>query len=115
MKRNEIINLADSVLKNVSKLKVDIKNTEDKGIRQKQINSINHIFRVISTLPYEEQRITCYIYFDKLTIKHTAIRLGLSYSTVKKRLEDQCLLKVGRMLFGFEDEFWNMIRISDDC
>ncbi|WP_039657576.1 RNA polymerase sigma factor [Clostridium tyrobutyricum] len=123
MKGNEIIALAEKYLKSVPEIKrrtalmdEDLKNgdynmytfKEIKESRDRLYIKLTKIIKAISTLKEENQKIICYRYFAELTYKAIALRVGISSSTVRRRVEFS-LLSIGRVLFGMEDEFWKEI------
>ena len=120
MKKDEVIKLAKSSLKSVPGIKAKIRlmdrslagNTleveQAKKIqlqRDELYSLLIKIINAIGSLEEDNQRIVCYKYFDKLTNEIIGIREGVAAITVIRRI-DEILLDVGRILFGFEDEFW---------
>lgn len=103
MNKAELINLTDKAMKRSSYNMDDFK---EKTMKLK--SKLNKIIKAISTLTYENQRIICYRYFESLTYKMISLRVGISSSTVRRRVEFS-LLSIGRVLFGMEDEFWKEI------
>lgn len=126
MKREEVIKLADEWLKSIPDIKARIRiidiaiknesnNIDNIDKLQNERNRLNKrlssIIGAIGRLKEDNQRILCYKYFDKLTYKVIGLRTGHTYDTIKRRI-DKSLLDIGRVLFGFEDEFWNEISIE---
>lgn len=123
MKQEEVIKITDILLKSVPDIRehirlidTDLKNNTydkytDKKLHQEQHrlkNKLTRIIKAVSTLDDESQRIICYRYFDKLNYKETAIRVHLSERTIHRRI-DKSKLNIGRIMVGFEDEFWDCI------
>lgn len=76
-------------------------------IRRKNLNTkLNLIATALQKLDSINQRLICYKYFDNLTQKVIAHRLGYTLNTVSKKLKEDTLLDLGRIIFGMEDEFW---------
>jgi len=121
LKKDEIIKLTDEWLKSVQDMKRDI-GLIDKAIeeglhegselrkvmiRRKNLNTkLNLIATALQKLDSINQRLICYKYFDNLTQKVIAHRLGYTLNTVSKKLKEDTLLDLGRIIFGMEDEFW---------
>lgn len=125
MKREEVINLSEEWLKSVPDLKkrirlIDValkKDSYDKGMIEKlqhekdKLNKkLSRIIKAIGTLEEENQKIICYRYFEGLTYKEIARRVGVSsHNTVPNRIKNKLLLQVGRIMFGFEEEFFRIL------
>lgn len=120
VKGNEVIALAEKYLKSVPEIKrrialmdEDLKNCdfnmytfkEIKESRDKLYLRLTKIIKAISTLKEENQKIICYRYFEGLTYKAIALRVGYTGGTIARRIK-KLLLHIGRIMFGFEDEFW---------
>jgi RNA polymerase sigma factor (sigma-70 family) len=127
VKREEVIKLADIGLKSVPGIKkrirlIDIALKKDsydmatidklKHEKDKLHAKLSRIIKAISTLEDDNQRIICYRYFDDIPYTEIALRVGLSKSTIPRRIK-KTLLDIGRVMFGFEDEFWRNIFIND--
>ena len=123
MKRDEVIKLTDEWLKSVPNIRkrirlIDIALKKDifdieiiNKIKKKrsQLNSkLVKIIKAIDTLEDDNQRIICYRYFEGLSYSKIALRIGLRSETISRRIK-KLLLNVGRIMFGFEDEFWNEV------
>lgn len=123
MTQDEVIKLADEWLKDVPSIRKKIrlidkalkKNTYDMDAIDKikqELHKLNYrlhkIIKSVSTLPDEDQRIICFRYFDKLSYKQVAIRVHLGERTIYRRIEKN-RLTLGRIMFGFEDEFWKTL------
>jgi DNA-directed RNA polymerase specialized sigma subunit len=121
LSKDEIIKITDEWLKSVPDMKRDIRLIDieikkdiyegselDKlTIRTKNLNTkLNLIATALQKLDVINQRLICHKYFDKLTHKVIAIRVGYSVDTVSKKLKSEALLDLGRTIFGMEDEFW---------
>lgn len=66
------------------------------------------IIKTVGALEDDNQRIICYRYFNSLSYKVVALRVGYSVKTIERRIKVN-LLDIGRALFGFEDEFWKLL------
>lgn len=123
MKKEEIIELAEKLLKSVPDIKRDIRFIDvelEKGtyditdieklkIRRNRLHrKLSKTIQAISTLKDEEQRIICYRYFDKLNYKIIETMVGYSTKTIQRKIE-KSKLAIGRIMFGFEDEFFRAL------
>jgi DNA-directed RNA polymerase specialized sigma24 family protein len=123
MRSEDLINFTDKWLKSVPETRKRIKlidtalkedsydmSTADKiqQERNKLHSRLSSIIKAVGTLREEDQRIICYRYFENLPYKTIAVWTGCSIGTVPRRI-NKSLLHVGRVMFGFEDEFWNEI------
>lgn len=123
MKKEEIIELAEKLLKSVTDIKRDIRFIDvelEKGIyditdieklkirRNRLHRKLSKTIQAISTLKDEEQRIICYRYFDKLNYKIIETMVGYSTKTIQRKIE-KSKLAIGRIMFGFEDEFFRAL------
>lgn len=123
MKRKEVIKLAEEWLESVPDIRerirlIDIALKKDSydmttidKIKQRRCRfhmKLSRIIKSIGSLSNENQRIICYRYFEKLNYSEIARRVGLSHQTIPKRIKKE-LLTIGRIMFGFEDEFWNKV------
>lgn len=121
MSKEEIIKLTDKWLKSVPDMKRDIKLIDieiKKGIyeeaeidklmsKRNSLNTkLNLIAAALQKIDVTNQKIICYRYFDKLTNKVIAIRVGYTVNTIYRKLKGEALLALGRFIFGMEDEFW---------
>lgn len=123
MKKKEIIELADKGLKSVPDIKRDIRiideelkkdtytiaDIEKLKIRRNRLHrKLSRTIEAISTLKEEEQKMICYRYFDKLNYKAIETMVGYSTKTIQRKIE-KSKLAIGRIMFGFEDEFFRAI------
>lgn len=123
MTRIEIINLAEKWLDSAADIRKKIKlidaslddnicsgtNIDKIKKERHRLNSrLSMKIKAVGNLDDENQRIICYKYFDKLSDRVTAIRVGYSKETIPRRIKKN-LLDIGRALFGFEDEFWDEV------
>jgi DNA-directed RNA polymerase specialized sigma subunit len=123
MKREDIVNLTEKVLKSISDTKkrislIDIDLEKDicdidtidklKNEKVKLQRKLSRVIKAIGTLEDSSQRIICYKYFDNLPNTKIAPMVGLSLKTIERRSKT-LLLDIGRVIFGLEDEFWNEI------
>lgn len=120
MKQEKLINLADEWLKSIPDIRESIgridsnlkkSNYDIDSIKKLQQergrlkNKLTRIINAVSTFDDENQRIICYRYFDKLNYKEISLRVHLDGRTIHRRI-DKSKLNIGRIMFGFEDEFW---------
>lgn len=122
MNRSEVIELTEKVIKTVPGIRKDLravgiqikKNNENmdklNDSKERLKSKLTTIVNAISKLKEEDQRIICYKYFDGLTNKAIAIRIGVESGTVPRRIRAN-LLYIGRALFGMEYEFWKRLDI----
>lgn len=123
MKCDEITKLVDKQLKNVPGIRNRIKLIDatlqdnkdcidDINRIKKEREQLNYklgkIIKAVSTLKDDNQKIICYKYFEKLKYVQVAERLGYSSKTITRRIK-KSLLSIGRVLFGFEDEFYSEV------
>lgn len=126
MTKDEIMDLTEKWLKSVPVIRkrirlIDValkKDTYDmdtieklKQERKKLHRRLSKIIKAINTLEDENQRIICYRYFEQLNYSEIGVRAGHKGETVSRRIK-KMLLVVGRVMFGFEDEFWNEIEVN---
>lgn len=120
MKRDEIISMAYKYLNDVPDIRKRIKlidvvlkkntyniNTINK-LKQERHSlqcKLSKIIKTVCELNDEDQRIICYVYFEKLNYTEIGKRVGHCARTISRRSQ-KLLLYVGRSLFGMEDEFW---------
>lgn len=125
MNRSELIELTEKVVKTVPGIRKDIRalsiqiknnneNMDSLNVRKDKLRSkLTTIIKGISKLEEEDQRIICYKYFDGLTNKAIAIRIGVESGTIPRRIRIN-LLYIGRALFGMEHEFWKELDMFRD-
>lgn len=127
MKRDKIIELTEEYLKSVPDLKKRIRlidvalekgNYDEEMVKKlkEQRHRLNYklskVIKAVSTLDDTNQRIVCYRYFNELSYSEIVKRVGLSVSTIPRRIKG-CLLSLGRIMFGMEDEFWREVYMID--
>ena len=121
MKRDEIINLTGKWLNSIDEIRNRIKFIDNelkqnaysdnqkeklKSERYDINKKLTKIINAISTLKDEDQKIICLKYFEKMKPRDIGLNLGYSEKTIFRKSKNNKLI-IGRVLFGFEDEFWN--------
>jgi hypothetical protein len=119
MTRDEVIKKADICLSSIPILRehirlIDIELEKDSKdtdtinkLRQEKHRlkfKLSIIIKMVSCLDSENQRLIYYKYFDKLSFLEIELKEGSSISTVKRKISKNKLI-LGRIMFGFEDEF----------
>ncbi|MBY6836269.1 hypothetical protein FDG50_01835 [Clostridium botulinum] len=107
MRKSELIKTTKSLLENISNMKEQLKNELELIPRIQKVN-INALFRILNNLDSETQHLIAYKYFDKKKNTEIAVLLHVDSRTITRRL-DKIYLKVGRLVYGFEDEFVDML------
>lgn len=125
MDKSELIELTEKVIKSVPEIKKKIRLMDKqfkndcsdmdslKYKRDKLKLQLNRIIKAICKLKDEDQKIICYKYFDGLSYRIIAQRIGVDAETVARRINNN-LLDIGRVLFGMEYEFWKEINMFPD-
>lgn len=123
MKRDDIVNTTEKWLKQVPDIKQKIRlidvalKSESydastieklKQRRHKLYSRLSTMIKAVGTLNEENQRMICYRYFEKLTYKAIAQRVGYTEGTIPRRIKVN-LIDIGRAIFGMEDEFWEKV------
>lgn len=123
MKRDEIIKLADKLLNSISDIRTSIRQidvelkkstynfTEIEKLKYERSNlnrKLTKVIKAIGALKVEEQKIICYRYFEKMKINDIALAVGYAPITIRRKI-NKCKLDLGRMVFGFEDEFFRAV------
>ena len=93
------------LLKNILVIKERAKNEE---CTKSEKFIINSLLKALSVLNGEEQKIIDYKYFEGKTQQEISEILHMGKNTVSRRL-DKLYIKIGRLVYGFEEEFWNEI------
>lgn len=120
MNKTELIKKTDEYIKSVISNRDSLKDLDEK-IKNNKFDTqekeklhaekkwiqfhLERIVRLIGILKYEEQKMICYRYFDKLTYEQIALKTGYSRYTIVRRINKN-LLRLGRIMFGFEKEFY---------
>lgn len=102
MKKDEIIKNTKILLKNILVIKERAKNEE---CTKSESLITNSLLEALNTLNVEEQKIIAYKYFEERTQQEISEILHMGKNTVSRRLE-RLHLKIGRLVYGFEEEFW---------
>lgn len=122
MNKSELTTLTEKVVKSVPEIRKKIRLIDNqlkndcsdidnlKNKRNKLKLQLNRIIKAICILKDEEQKAVCYKYFDGLSNRVIAQRIGLDDETVPRKINDS-LLDIGRVLFGMEYEFWKELDI----
>lgn len=104
MRKDELIKTTKTLLENIQVLR------ESTEITKKQKVKINSIIKALDTLSPQEQNLIAYKYFEKKKHIDIAALLHIDVRTVTRKL-NKVALDIGRVLYGFEDEF---IKIMDE-
>ncbi len=104
MKKDKLIQITKTLLENISVLKKKL----DYEMESSQKKTIEGILKVINFLPADDKKLIQYKYFENRKQIEIAIALNIDIRTIGRRV-DRIALFIGRMVFGFEDEFMDML------
>ena len=104
MKKEKLIKTTKTLLENIQVLR------ESTEITKQQRTKINAIIKALNNLSAQEQNLVAYKYFEKKKHIDIAALLHIDVRTVTRKL-NRVALDIGRMVYGFEDEF---IKIVDE-
>jgi len=104
MRKEKLIKTTKTLLENIQALR------ESPEITKQQKIKINAIINALDTLSPQEQGLVAYKYFEKKKHIDIAALLHIDVRTVTRKL-NKVALDIGRMVYGFEDEF---IKIVDE-
>lgn len=84
---------------------------ESTCISEQQKVKINAVIKTLNNISAQEQNLVAYKYFEKK--KHTEIAavLHIDVRTVTRKL-NKVALEIGRVVYGFEDEFLEIVEES---
>lgn len=109
MRKEKLIKTTKTLLENIQALR------ESPEITKQQKAKINAIIKALNTLSPQEQNLVAYKYFEKKKHIDIAALLHIDVRTVTRKL-NRVALDIGRMVYGFEDEFieivdesWNVL------
>ncbi|ACD22504.1 sigma-70 family RNA polymerase sigma factor [Clostridium botulinum] len=103
MEKDKIIESTKKLLENISVMKKRLEN-EVCEIMEEEKKRISSVLKVLDSLNEEEQCLVAYKYFENKTHSEIAERLHVGINTVTRKLK-KLYLTIGRLLYGFEDEF----------
>lgn len=109
MTKSEIVENTKNMLKHINILAERIRNLDPNDRLPYELLKTKHLINSIQSLKEEEQRIIEYKYFKGKTHKEIAKLLYISDKTVSRKLK-KIILNIGRMTFGFEEEFFKHIK-----
>lgn len=104
MEKEVLIKKTKTLLENIQALR------ESTEITRQQKVKINAIIKALDTLSPQEQKLIAYKYFEKKKHIDIAALLHIDVRTVTRKL-NKVALKIGRIIYGFEDEF---VKILDE-
>ena len=104
MRKEKLIKTTKTLLENIQVLR------ESTEITKQQRTKINAIIKALNNLSAQEQNLVAYKYFEKKKHIDIAALLHIDVRTVTRKL-NRVALDIGRMVYGFEDEF---IKIVDE-
>ncbi|MBY6931870.1 sigma-70 family RNA polymerase sigma factor [Clostridium botulinum] len=107
MRKYELIKTTKNLLENISNMREQLKN-ELELIPKIQKVKINILFRILNNLDSEHQQLIAYKHFEKKKYSEIAVLLRVDARTITRRL-NKIYLKVGRLIYGFEDELVDML------
>ncbi|MDF2882960.1 MAG: sigma-70, region 4 family [Clostridiaceae bacterium] len=107
MTKEKLIEITKNLLENISALKSQL-DCEVSKIEESQKTKIERILKIIKYLSIDDQRLIQYKYFEKRKQIEIAVALNIDIRTIGRRA-DRIALYVGRMIYGFEDEFMDML------
>ncbi|MVX64927.1 hypothetical protein GKZ28_14625 [Clostridium chromiireducens] len=107
MTKEKLIETTKNLLENISVLKNQL-DCEVAKIEDSQKTKIERILKVIKYLSLDDQRLIQYKYFENRKQIEIAVALNIDIRTIGRRA-DRIALYIGRMIYGFEDEFMDML------
>lgn len=81
-----------------------------KNINSIQGKKLTILIKTLNRLELQEQKLIAYKYFENRNNSEIGRLLNISNGTVKRKL-DKIILKVGRAMYGMEEEFWKELII----
>lgn len=105
MKKDELIKKTKTLLENIQVLR------ESTNITEQQKVKINAVIKALNNLSAQEQNLVAYKYFEKKKHTEIAALLHIDVRTVTRKL-NKVALDIGRIVYGFEDEFLGVLEES---
>ncbi|ALB44603.1 sigma factor-like helix-turn-helix DNA-binding protein [Clostridium beijerinckii] len=102
MKKEKLINKTKILLKNVQALR------ESTNITEQQKAKVNTIIKALNSLSAQEQNLIAYKYFENKKQIEIAELMKVDVRTVQRKV-NKIALDIGRIVYGFEDEFINIL------
>lgn len=114
MKKEELIKKTKILLKNIRALQ------KSEYVTDQQKAQINVVIKALNNLSIPEQLLIAYTYFENKKQIDIAAMMNISTMTVRRKL-NKLALNIGRIVYGFEDEFvdivdesWNALTNADE-
>lgn len=114
MKKEELIKKTKTLLKNIRAIE------KSAYITEKQKAEVNIVIKALNNLSVPEQLIIAYTYFENKMQIEIAAMMNISTMTIRRKLR-KVALEIGRTVYGFEDEFvdivdesWNALNDVDE-
>ncbi|WP_252234756.1 hypothetical protein [Clostridium sp. ZS1] len=107
MRKSELIKTTKNLLESISNMKEQLKNELELMPKIQKVK-INTLFRILNNLDSEDQQLIAYKHFEKKKYSEIAVLLHADARTITRRL-NKIYLKVGRLIYGFEDELVDML------
>lgn len=104
MKREELIEATKILLENLSTKK----NLNNEIIPIDERVKLNSLLRALNKLQIQDQYIIAYKYFEGKKVSEIVNLLNINRQALTKRL-NELYLEIGRLVYGFEEEFKNII------
>lgn len=98
MKKEELIKKTKILLKNIQALE------KSAHITERQRAQINVVIKTLNNLSVQDQLLIAYTYFENKKQIEIAAMMHIDVRTVRRRL-NKVALGIGRIVYGFEDEF----------
>lgn len=98
MKKEELIKKTKILLKNIQALE------KSAHITERQSAQINVVIKTLNNLSVQDQLLIAYTYFENKKQIEIAAMMHIDVRTVRRRL-NKVALGIGRIVYGFEDEF----------
>jgi len=110
--KKELIKVTKDFLKNISTIKEDMKTLDTGGRPSLKRLQLKHFIHAIRTLPEADQKMIIYKYFENKKDAEIARILKVNPKTINRN-KDKLILEIGRIIFGFEDEFFREIGLIE--
>ena len=105
MKKDELIKKTKTLLKNIRALE------KSEYITEKQKAEIKLVINALNNLSVQDQLVIAYTYFENKRQIDIAAMMNISTMTVRRKLK-KIALDIGRIIYGFEDEYLGIIEES---
>lgn len=81
---------------------------ESSKIAEQEKAKINAVIKALNKLSPQDQRLIAYTYFENKNQIEVAALMRIDERTVRRKL-NKIALDIGRIIYGFEDEFINIL------